>query len=148
MASWIAGRYKLQDGDELFVPDPLKICGVISLAGIPDMEQAVKQRVCDDCPANLMGGTIEEFPKRYKEGSPKEMAPLGIPQIYISGIQDPFVPIGYVDDYVKFAQALPDNVELWKFDNAGHFEVITPSAASGSSIFTALDRILCQQANL
>ena len=57
----------LQDS-VLYVSDPLPVHGLVSLAGIPDLAEAIKIKSCGDESIALMGGLPEEHPERYKEG--------------------------------------------------------------------------------
>lgn len=142
LALWLATRHKLKEGDELFIADPLPVIGAVLLAGIPDIEAAIEYNVCDSSPILLMGGYASQKPERYREGSPRMLAPLSVPQIFITGKQDPFVPIAYVRDYIKYAKSVEDNISSWEFDNAGHFEVIFPDSEAGSHVTKALEEIL------
>lgn len=62
--------------------------GVVSLAGVPDLEDAIVKGVCRNLVITLMGGPPSVFPERYQEGSPKQLAPLGIKQAFVSGFED------------------------------------------------------------
>jgi pimeloyl-ACP methyl ester carboxylesterase len=61
-----------------------------------------------------------------KEGSPKELLPLGVPQIFINGDHDPSVPIQVVRDYASLARAAGDSVQVISVAG-GHFESPDPA---------------------
>lgn len=142
LALWAASRKKLKKEDELYLPHPLAVAGVVPLAGIPDLEGAIRFKICEGSPMQLMGGSAEAFPSRYREGSPKHQVPLGVPQIFISGSHDTIVPFQYVQDYVNFAKGKGEkNIFLWEFDDAAHFEVVFPETNAGSSLSRAIKEL-------
>lgn len=60
LALWAAARYKLKEGDDLFVSDPLPIQGVAPLAAIPDLETIQDYEIGGSLPIpELMGGTFK-----------------------------------------------------------------------------------------
>jgi pimeloyl-ACP methyl ester carboxylesterase len=151
---WAAARHKLKEGDELFVSNPLQVAGVIALAGIPDLQTAKDWNICETCPRDLMGGCLpfylrltalgsyDDFPERYRQGSPKHLAPLTVPQIFITGYQDSIVPLDYVQSYINYAQQLGEDISNWSFDRSGHFELVHPGSEAGSSVVRAVKELL------
>jgi pimeloyl-ACP methyl ester carboxylesterase len=131
LALWVGGRKKLQPGGALYVANPLPVKAVVSLAGIPDLEQAIAKRVCGDLALLLMGGSPDSEPTRYAEGSPRDLIPLEVPQTFVSGFEDPIVPLVYVSGYVKVARYQGDWIDLRAFNETGHFEVATPLTEAG-----------------
>ncbi|MEM7343431.1 MAG: alpha/beta hydrolase [Chloroflexota bacterium] len=125
---WLAARAQLKPGDLLYQANPLAIDTVISLAGVCDLETAVARNICQESPAELMGGSPEDVPAHYRFGSPHAFLPLGTPHIHIAGQLDAAVPFDYVEGFVKTAEAQGDQVELIPFPNAGHFEIVTPTS--------------------
>lgn len=124
LALWLAARSKLSADSALYTENPLSLCGVVSLAGIPDLAVAQTENICSGAPAELMGGKPEDFPERYAQGSPAELLPLGIPQCYIVGWDDEIVPADYLRRFVTKARATGDPVQLHVLPYAAHFEVI------------------------
>jgi acetyl esterase/lipase len=128
LSPWLAARHRLRPGDELYVPNPLPLRGVVPLAGpadlanfivaVPRFESAVKQL--------LGGGSDADIARHMKEGSPKELLPLGVPQIFINGDHDPSVPIQVVRDYASLARAAGDSVQVISVAG-GHFESPDPA---------------------
>jgi acetyl esterase/lipase len=128
LSPWLAARHRLRPGDELYVPNPVALRGVVPLAGpadlanfivaVPRFESAVKQL--------LGGGSDADIARHMKEGSPKELLPLGVPQIFINGDHDPSVPIQVVRDYASLARAAGDSVQVISVAG-GHFESPDPA---------------------
>ena len=128
LSPWLAARHRLRPGDELYVPHPLPLRGVVPLAGpadlarfivaVPRFESAVKQL--------LGGGSDADIARHMKEGSPAELLPLGVPQIFINGDKDPSVPIEVVREYAAKARAAGDSVRVISVAG-GHFESVDPA---------------------
>lgn len=72
--------------------------------------------------APLMGGTPGEQAARYREGSPHELLPLGVPQYLVAArVLTP-------DDALRYqarGRAVGDSVVVLSLDT-GHFDVIGP----------------------
>ena len=92
LAFWIAGRHHVEQGSELKVAAPkVPLRGAISLAGAVDLRLTIdlsgyftfahdKHEVF-----HLMGGRPDDFPQRYKAGSPGDLLPFNVTQILIQG---------------------------------------------------------------
>lgn len=138
LALWAGARHKLPSDSVLSTTiKPLPLKGVISLAGVADLAlmQEVHAYNGDDNPTrNLIGGTPEELPERYKEASPIEQLPLGIQQVLIHGSLDINVPIGISQHYVQAALEKGDPVKLVEIPTAEHFKIINPMSDEWSII--------------
>jgi acetyl esterase/lipase len=137
LALWVAARHKLPEHCELRTAnDPLRLKGAISLAGVCDL--ALMQEVhhipelrygTNNNPSrNLIGGTPEEYPERYAQGSPIELLPIGVPQVLIHGSLDINVPIGISNRYEREAINAGDTVQFIELPTAEHFKVVDPKA--------------------
>lgn len=144
LALWAAARSKLKPGEELYKSSPIHVRGAVSLAGIPDLQAAINNRICGTLAMTLMGGNNLNVPERFAQGSPKELAPLGVPQIYISGAQDYLVPYQYVANYVTYGRKKGDNIALSRFNETGHFEVVTATKEAGQAAINALKTMALQ----
>ena len=122
--------------------EPLELRGVVSLAGIPDLTEALKQNICPDAPDRLMGGTPEAVPGRYAEGSPAELLPLGVRQILIQGEQDDTVPLSYVRLYEDAAKKRGEEVRLVSLADTGHFEIVVAATKQWQRVRTAVLELL------
>jgi len=139
LALWAAARSKVPKGSPLYSPDPLKVRGVVDLAGPGNLRSFLgrQEQVCGDRPiTKLLGGSDTEVPERYRVGSPAELAPLGVRQVLITGAQDRAVPPEYAQEYLEADRAAGDSVESIIVDGAAHFEVIAP----GSTAWPAVKR--------
>ncbi len=128
LALWLAGRHRLPRNGDLWTPNPLRVRGAVSLAGIPDLGEALAQGVCKEAAGELLGGSPDTVPERYAQGSPARLLPLGVPQHLLSGDRDEIVPAAYAHPYAEAAEAHGDTVTWTLLPNAGHFELVIPGS--------------------
>jgi acetyl esterase/lipase len=129
LALWAAVRSKLPPSSLLYRPDPLKISGVLCLAGVTDMVPAAQRvkSVCGvDAVSLLLGGTPKSFPKRYALASPIEMLPSGVREILVFGSKDPVIWPEYGFQYATAAKSKGQSVGLMVLPDASHYELIAP----------------------
>jgi acetyl esterase/lipase len=128
LSPWLAARHNLRPGDELYVPNPLPLRGVVPLAGPADLADFVASVPrFEGAVRDLFGGGPDaEVALRMKQGSPVELLPLGVPQIFINGDRDPSVPIEVVRRYADKARAAGDSVKVISV-SGGHFESVDPA---------------------
>jgi len=115
-------------GSLFLTSDPLRLRGVISLAGITDLRKFGPG--CNGAVSKLLGGSTEELTERYGQTSPVELLPLRVPQSLIHGALDRIVPPGLSRDYEKAAKARGDQVRLMILEQAGHFDLISPHSTA------------------
>jgi acetyl esterase/lipase len=128
LALWLATRSRLAKESELYRLDPLPIRGVLALAAVTDLYEYRKGPAasCHGSVDQVLGGTPEKYPRRYAETSPRQLLPLGVPQIFIDGAEDPIVDPASERAYVEAAKKAGDRAELFLLPNAGHFEASVP----------------------
>jgi hypothetical protein len=73
----------------------------------------------------LLGGTPEERPQRYREASPIEMLPLGVRQEFFAGRMF----AAQASAYEEAAKRAGDTVNAAVMEQAGHFVFIDPESA-------------------
>jgi len=73
-----------------------------------------------------MGGSPEERAQRYRERSPVEMLPLGVPQEIFAGRMF----AAQTPAYVEAARRAGDTVNSTVAAQAGHFVLIDPGSSS------------------
>lgn len=138
LATWLAARHRISKDSELSVSsNPLKISGVISLAGVNDLKMMhdvhdYRDQTLSLEPnnptADLLGGSSKEVPERYDQASPIELLPLDVQQVLIHGALDVHVPIGISSHYHRAAQEAGDFVKLVELPNAEHFMLTDTSS--------------------
>jgi acetyl esterase/lipase len=133
LALWLAGRHHLPDTSPLHVAEGVRIHGVVSLAGVPDLIAGVQWNLCRGACHEVVGGLPEAVPHRYQHASPHALLPLGVPQWHLVGTEDQLVPAAYIQQYVEVARHY-DEVHLELLPEAGHFEVIVPTTAAWAAV--------------
>ena len=112
---------------------------VVALAAVSDLRESAERVGPDGAVARFLGGMPSEIPERYEEASPRELLPLGVPQILVHGDADDGVPYAQSVSYVDAAGGEADLVTL---HGAGHFEPIDPQAREWSQTFGAIHALL------
>ncbi len=136
-ALWLAARSKLPESSVLFVKDPLRLKGVVDLDGPGDLKATLplQQPVCGaPVITQLMGGSPEERAQRYREGSPVEMLPLGVPQEIFAGRMF----AAEMPAYVEAAKRAGDAVHAAIDAQSGHFVFIDPGSSTWLQVIKAI----------
>ena len=145
LAIWLAARHKLPANSQLYTPQPLALKGVVALGGVPDLKafRSRGMKTClTDIVGDLLGSSPELIAKHYNEASPKELLPLGVPQILIYGTEDPAVPAEFGQAYTNFALMKGDTVKLILIKHAAHHEYILPNSITWPAVKTAILSLL------
>jgi acetyl esterase/lipase len=102
------------------------ITAVVGLAAVSDLARAARLGLGDGAAVELLGGTPEQQPQRYREASPIERLPLRVPQLLVHGDRDDRVPLEQSLGYAQAARAAGDPVDLAVIPGAGHAELVDP----------------------
>jgi len=143
LALWLAARHRLPTDSPLRTTDnPLDLAGVLGLAAAPDLRKvwADPERRFSAIVEQLLGGTPSEVPERYRQGSPEQLLPFGVPQILIHGTEDRSVPLEFSHAYVASARKAGDDVSLVELQGVDHFAVLYPQHAAWQAVVRALER--------
>jgi acetyl esterase/lipase len=144
LALWAAARRRLPKLSPLYRDNPLPIRAVVSLAGIGDLSDYRAEgppacggpRVIDRLDGTASRGPWDVF----KDTSPAEMLPIGVPQAIISGALDPIVPATFGRAYAAEAIAAGDPVQEITIGDAGHFDLIDPQSSYFEQIRSIIAR--------
>jgi acetyl esterase/lipase len=143
LALWLAGRHNLPAEDTLHAPVPLRIRGVVSLAGITDLARyAEGGRGCNAAVPLLMGGSPAEQPQRYAAASPIELLPLEVPVRLLQGALDPIVRLEQASAFAERAGAYGEDVRIELIEGAGHFDLVAPFAPAWPAVQAAVLEVL------
>ena len=140
LALWAASR-KQNEMTGLFrsALAPLKVAGVVSLAGITDLaEYSLGPGGCNQSVAPLLGGTAQQQPQRYKAVSPKDRIPIGVPIRLVHGELDPIVPLAQSKAFLDSMRRGGDHGLLDVVPGAGHFDVLAPHADAWKTVLHAV----------
>jgi len=138
LALWLAGRPRLPQNSPLRTADPIPIHAVVSLGGLPDLEEAARppgSGCGTEVIARISGG-------RFAETSVPRLAPLGVRQVLINGMQDRIIPTTYAEGYAAPMRAAGDDVRVRMIDRTGHVELIAPETAAWAATVEELQRAL------
>lgn len=141
LALWLAARKKLAPSSELYSKDPLTLKGVIDLDGPWDMRAMlpVQERICGaPVITQLLGGTPEEFPQRYRDASPNELLPLGVRQEIFAGAMFG----AQAPAYETAATRAGDAVHTLVSAKAGHFVFIDPGSPMWTEVVKSTRALL------
>jgi pimeloyl-ACP methyl ester carboxylesterase len=81
----------------------VQVTGVVSQAGVLDLERAWEWQLSDGVVKRLLGGTPEEVPERYAAASPAARLPLGVPALLTHGGKDETVPLAMSEAFHRAA---------------------------------------------
>jgi acetyl esterase/lipase len=142
LAMWLAARGHLPAGSVLRGGEPLKIAGVVSLAGILDLKGYREDgAACGGAPTvdGITGAANRPGQDVYADTAPLALLPIGVKQAVISGGQDRIVPDHWRLSYVAAAQAAGDQPVSIGIPEAGHFELIDPKGPAWAQIEAAIE---------
>ena len=142
LALWLAGRPRLPAGSPLRAARPLRLRGVVSLAGITDLRAGPRAGVCGDAIPQLLGGPPQDHADRLGQSSPIELVPLGVPVRLVCGARDPIVPIDQARSYEAAARRAGDTVVVEVVEGAGHFELVDPRSSAWPVVREAVRALL------
>jgi len=127
LATWAAARSGLPKYSPLWSAKPLPVKGVVSLAGINDLE-AFRATGPDRCGGpqtidDLVSARIRAIKDPYLDTSPARLPAPEAEVIVISGALDPIVPPSFGPPF-----AARWNAKAIEIVGAGHFELIDPTS--------------------
>jgi acetyl esterase/lipase len=140
LALWLAGRPRLPASSPLRTPSPLPIRTVVSLGGLPDLEEAARP------PGSGCGTEVIDRISggRFAETSIPRLAPLGVRQVLVNGVQDRIIPAAYAEGYAAPMRAAGDKVKVRMVDRTGHVELIAPDSAAWAVAVGEIEKALGQ----
>lgn len=125
--------------------DPLKIDAVVSLGGLPDLELAATppgSGCGTEVIERLVGPPTLSVRNVYADTSVPRLAPIGVRQVLINGLQDRIIPTSYAEDYASKMRAAGDDVRVRMIDDTGHVELIAPETAAWAAAAEEIERAL------
>jgi len=137
IALWLAGRHKISQTSDLYIPNPLPIMGIVVLAGMVDATHAIENGICEGGLSVMMGGDPDTVPANYQVADPYALLPLGIPQTHIIGEHDTEM-MENAKQYIQDATSKGDTVELLIPSDAGHFEIVDVSSKAWQTVRDAI----------
>jgi acetyl esterase/lipase len=145
LALWAAARAHLPKASPLYRADPLRVRGVVSLAGILDLEdyRAHGPPACGGPKTidRLVSAQAREGAEVYADTSPARLLPIGIPYVLVAGDLDDIVPKEFAARFGAKARAANESPREVAMPGAGHFELIDPQSAAWREIAAEIDAL-------
>jgi acetyl esterase/lipase len=107
--------------------------GVISLAGVVDLQRAYALHLSNNAVVEFLGGTPAEVGDHYKEADPMKLA-ISARQFLVHGLEDDVVPPAFSRDYVGAKRKVKEDARLVVIAGAGHFEVVDPRSRAWGDV--------------
>jgi acetyl esterase/lipase len=101
------------------------VAGVVSLAGVCDLESAADEGLGNGAVLEFLGA--EPDADLYAAASPTARLPLRAPALLIHGDADDVVPVEQSREFLRAAAATGSRCELQELVGGDHFEVIDPA---------------------
>ena len=130
-------RPRLPHDSPLRTGVPIPIGAVVSLGGLPDLEQASRPPG-SGCGTEVIGRLTGG---RFADTSVPRLAPLGVPQLLVNGRQDRIIPLAYAEGYAGPMRAAGDQVAVRVIDRTGHVELIAPDSAAWAAAAAEIERL-------
>jgi acetyl esterase/lipase len=133
-----AAKPKLPEASPLLWGKALPIHTVLSLGGLPDLEEAARppgSGCGTDVIAKISGG-------RFAETSVPRLAPLKVRQVLVNGLQDKIIPPAYAEAYAAPMRAAGDKVTVRMVDRTGHVELIAPETEAWKVAVAEIEKAL------
>jgi acetyl esterase/lipase len=127
LSLWLAARHRLAPTSEVYVANPIKLTGVVSLDGPADLKQTIPlQRPVCGSPVitDLIGGSPDQHPGRFHDGSPIELLPTGVRQVFFTGRMFE----GHAGPYEQASRKVGDVVQTKVYPEADHIAFIDPQS--------------------
>ena len=112
-----------------------KLRGVVSLAGVADLQSAWDLRLSDGVVRDFLGALPEALP----QASPARLS-IRIPQRLIHGDQDESVPISIARHYVQAKQN--EDVQLVEVAGMNHGDLVNPESRAYAEVKGAIAELL------
>jgi acetyl esterase/lipase len=119
----------------------LPLLGVVGLAPVSDLVGASRLNLSTGVVRELLGGSPEQVPERYRAASPVDQLPLGVPTVLVHGTADEDVPYAMSPAYVERARAAGDEARLVTLSGGGHFDVTEPTSPFWPQVVEAVESL-------
>jgi acetyl esterase/lipase len=136
LAVWAAGRGLLPAGAP--GADPvIRLTGVVAQAGVLDLTGGAASNVGSGAIIDLLGGTPQDVPERYRVADPMRAIPLRVPVVCLHSRRDVDVPFQQSAAYVAAARAAGADAVLVE-TSGDHFTMIDPGHADWEAVAAQL----------
>ena len=140
LAGWAVARQKLPTAAPGSDPKVVTTAAVCQ-AGVLDLITAANSQVGGTAVPDVIGGSPDEQPERYRYVDPLELLPVLAPVLCVHGRDDDIVPMAQSTAYVAAARRTGSRASLEQVDG-DHFTLIDPSSAAWRVVVDALPGLL------
>lgn len=131
LALWAAARHRPEGVDG---PRRVRPVAAVGLAPLADLRRAAELRVGDGAAEELLGGAPVEVPERYAAAAPRDLLPLGVPQLLLHGARDTEVPLALSRGYVDAARTAGDEVDWRELPGTGHMDFVDAGSSAHAEL--------------
>jgi acetyl esterase/lipase len=142
LAPWLAARARIPATSPLHAAHPLPIAGVVSLGGLPDLEDVHAKGICDAVNVEKLVGWGAAGRDVWADTSPAALGVGEERQVFINGEEDGIAPPALDAAYVAKMDARGARLRLITAPHEGHVEEIAPGSAAWSRAVEAIDDLL------
>ena len=142
LALWLGGRHRLPESSPLYRTDPLPLAGIVSIAGVNDLELSLELGNRTDV-LTLIGVETAGFDvDRFAETNPSRLRPFGIPQTLMIGDRDSEWRLAMTKRDADHARESGDPTRHIIVPNANHMDVIDPRSGFAQGVAQEARRLL------
>lgn len=142
LALWLAGRHQLPDSSELFRSNPLPLHGVISIAGVNDLELSYELGNRSDVLTLIGADSLSAGKRRFAETNPARLRPLGIPQTLMLGDQDAPWRLKMTGRYAEQSASAGDLTKVVLVPGANHMDVVDARSGFAEGVIFEVRELL------
>ena len=125
LALWAASRRQIPVESPLYNPNPLKIHSVISVGGVLSLTHP--EDLCQPAQImRLMGGSVSDWPERYKACDPAQLYDPSVRTLVIHGRNDQTVNVRQA---LRYAETTPNTIQLDIWPHTDHFSMLPHAGA-------------------
>lgn len=144
LALWLGGREQLPESSPLYREDPLPLAGIISIAGVNDLELSLELGDRTDVLtlSGIESAESESGATRFAETNPSRLRPFGIPQTMMIGDKDSKWRLAMTKRDAEHAEASGDATRHIIVPGANHMDVMDPRSGFAEGVAIEARRIL------
>jgi acetyl esterase/lipase len=140
LAAWAAGRDRVAD----VVPGGgprVAVTAVVAQAGVLALADCAREGVGGTAARDLMGGTPDELPERYRLADPIAAVPVAASVLCLHSRADDEVPFSFSERYVAAARKAGGRAELAE-TGGDHYTLVDPATQDWAAVIDALPALL------
>jgi len=142
LALWLGGRHNLPKSSSLYRADPLPLAGIVSIAGVNDLEVSLELGDRTDVLTLVGAESLKSGAARFAETNPARLRPFGISQTLMIGDRDSQWRLDMTKRDADHASAAGDPTKHVIVPGANHMDVIDPRSGFAAGVALEARQIL------